>query len=135
MSSEPTVFLSYSREALPHAMQLARILVDLGANVWLDRDRIAPADDWVSSIEKALTESDLILLLVSSDYRQESFANYERALALKLAQERKATVIPVLLPGSTFDDVPPSLLRFNAIDATQGISSAVGAFGRALRAA
>jgi hypothetical protein len=116
MHPEPRVFISYSREDAEFADALSRALSERGIEVWMDRNEIHAGDDWVLVTERAMAASDLILLLLSREYSLEGFANYERALATKLATESShIRVVPVLVPGASWDQVPLALQRYQVV--------------------
>ena len=122
MQAKPRVFISYAREDAAFASALSHALSERGIEAWVDREEIQAGDDWVVRIEQAMAKSDLILLLLSSEYRSESFANYERALAIKLAREPIGVrVVPVLVPGASWNALPPSLRSYQALKADESI--------------
>ena len=95
------VFLSYShvdekyRDALEkHLTSLKRQgLIDS----WHDR-RIAPGEEWASSIDENLRSADIILLLVSADFIASEYCHeIEMREALARHERKEAVVIPVIL--------------------------------------
>lgn len=63
-SSCHDVFISYAREDLADAAQIAKLLVSEGFSVWWDR-YIAPGDEFGRSIEGALAKSRCVVVLWS----------------------------------------------------------------------
>lgn len=59
------LFISYSRTDTPFAQSLAQSLTDSGADVFLDVQDIPAGEKWSRIIQKALDESDLMVLIVS----------------------------------------------------------------------
>lgn len=59
--------MSYSRVDKVFALRLTTVLAALGADVWLDIQRIQPGDDWSAEIQDALYDAELMLLILSPD--------------------------------------------------------------------
>jgi hypothetical protein len=62
-----SIFVSYSRADLEFVQALRAALAGGGHDVWLDVDEIAPSDDWLASIERALEEATAVLFVVSPE--------------------------------------------------------------------
>lgn len=92
------VFISYSHENKDFVDLLAMQLVMHKANVWVDRWELKVGDSLLQNIEKAITESSALLIILSkasiaSDWcRRELTAGLTRELS-----EKKVLVLPVLL--------------------------------------
>ena len=64
---------------------------------WRDTD-LVPGEDWDDRIRERLTEADIILFMVSTDFLASKYiTEEERPLAMSLMDEGKAVVVPVLL--------------------------------------
>jgi hypothetical protein len=73
---------------------------------WYDRN-IGAGDDWRKEIDDHLREADFILLLISSDFVASDYCyEVEMKFALKLHEENKAVVIPILLRTVAFESLP-----------------------------
>jgi len=131
------IFISYRRE--DSAGYAGRIYDRLkayfpDAQIFMDVDTISPGDDFVVSIEKAVSSCDVFIALIGQDWigiedhqgnrrldDPNDFVRIELATALK----RGIRVIPVLLqdtPMPRADELPADLMalsRRNALEVTQ----------------
>ena len=123
MSSDQ-VFLSYSRSDKDIARRLASMLERENVNVWTDL-AVETGSDWVQEIESALSASKFVVLLLSPKYLESGSTSFERALALRAAQDSEKTVLPVLVKAIDPGSIPTSLRRLHLIDATRNIDVAV----------
>src|SRR4051794_20144044 len=63
--SKPTrVFLSHSGPDTLAASNLAEVLRRSGIEVWLDKDNLEPGTRWMEGIERAIDESDAMLVYI-----------------------------------------------------------------------
>ena len=75
-------------------------------DTWQDR-RIEPGDEWNKSIQDAMDQCDLALLLVSPDYIASRFIQEEeQPKLLQRRQEMKARVIPIIVRPCTWKSEP-----------------------------
>jgi hypothetical protein len=111
------VFLSHAREDKPVVRQLSNRLKDDGFDPWLDEERLLPGQNWEWEIEKALRESDVILLCFSEkSINKEGFVQREFRRALKYQEEKPEGVIftiPVRFDGS---EIPFSYRELQWVD-------------------
>lgn len=84
--------------------------------IWSDR-QISAGTDWTQEINASLEESNLILLLISSDYLASPASDQEMKQALKRAQAGKAKIIPIILRPVDWQASPLSSLQFLPSDA------------------
>lgn len=105
----PSIFLSYSRQNLRVAVQLAQQLRVLGCDVWRDQDSLRGGQHWPQIIGEAIDRQALFLLLWSHHARQSHYVEMEWNIAVASAKP----FVPCLL-----DDTPlPATLRMiNALD-------------------
>jgi len=104
------VFVSYShkdedlRDALEKHLSL---LKNEGLiSVWHDH-KIGAGTDFAASIDANLTDAQIILLLVSSDFLASSYCwGVELKLAMRLHESRSAIVIPVILRACDWHSAP-----------------------------
>lgn len=61
------VFISYSRKDLPFVKQLATDLKEAGLDVWYDISGLVGGVRWRVEIEKALRNSQFVLVVLSTD--------------------------------------------------------------------
>jgi tetratricopeptide (TPR) repeat protein len=102
-STDPiNIFIAYSRkdiELLEDLRNSLKILNRMGlvGEVWYD-GLIEAGDEWEVSIKNALLNADIILLLISSDFISSDYCyNVEMVEALKLHEQGKTKVVPLLL--------------------------------------
>ena len=110
-----SVFISYShkderyRESLEAHMS---ILSRQGkVSTWHDR-RINPGQEWENQIDEHIKKSDLILLLISSDFIASEYCfSKELSIAIENHEAQKSVVIPVIVRPSEWSDAPFSKLQ------------------------
>lgn len=105
---KPTVFISYSKSNVAQRKSLESQLKILGNEGLLDRhwhDRmIDPGDEWDETIQRELSEADVIVVLVSSDALATDYIRqHEIPKALELHKAGKTVVIPVVLEACRWD--------------------------------
>jgi len=105
-----TVFVSYAHQDEDHHRRLAEFLRRLEEerkiDAWDDR-AIQPGTDWGEEIAQRLREADIILLLVSENFLASKYVrDREIPEALKLAETRSATLVPVILEPCDWQSQP-----------------------------
>ena len=100
-SSALKIFISYSHKDESFKDELVTMLAGLQrrkiVDAWQDR-RIEAGDDWNESIETAMNECDLALLLVSPDYLASGFIQeQEQPIILERREDTKTRVIPIIV--------------------------------------
>jgi hypothetical protein len=88
----PDVFLSYASEDRPIAEQLSKMLQTEGQSVFFDH-AIAAGEDYSRRIEEALTDSKVVVVLLSRNSNRSNWVKAELRSALQSGQ----VIIPVLL--------------------------------------
>lgn len=95
------VFISHASEDNSAAKRLTKRLKDNGFALWLDLERLLPGQDWNLEIEKAMRESEAILLCFSKEsVAKESYIQKEYKRAMRIQEEKPEGtifVIPVRL--------------------------------------
>lgn len=108
------VFISYSHDDKTPCVELVNQLrgIDSGLleDIWFDTS-IQPGSNWDATLQKKMASSDIIVLLISSNYVGAKFCKYEAERALQLKDEGKCTVVPVLLRACVYES-----LGLNRID-------------------
>ena len=102
MSDPLKVFMTYSHKDTGAKNELiTRLSVLKGENrirIWHDNE-ILPGDIWREAISNNLTDSDILLYLVSADSLASQNCNKELSEALELAEQKKVTIrtVPIIL--------------------------------------
>lgn len=102
-------FFSYSRHDFDFVSRLATDLKKEGLNVWLDQLNISPGTRWDDAIQKALKESDCMLVVISNTSVQS--ANVLDEISYALTNGKR--VIPLIIHNC---DVPFRIARLQHID-------------------
>jgi internalin A len=113
---KPTVFISYSKSNVNQRKRLElelKILKNEGllAGLWHDR-MIDPGDDWNDTIQRELTEADVVIILTSSAaLATEYITQHEIPKALELHKSHKTVVVPVILEACRWSSTALSTLN------------------------
>jgi hypothetical protein len=104
------IFISYSHKDEIFKDELVTMLAGLQArgivDPWQDR-RIEAGDEWNTSIQDAMNECDLALLLVSPDYIASRFIREEeQPKLLQRREEMLARVIPIIVRPCLWQSEP-----------------------------
>jgi hypothetical protein len=104
------VFISYSHTDENLCKQLINHLSALKRRglirEWHDR-RIMPGEDWDKSIKQELLDSDIVLLLISSDFIASEYCfDIEISKAMEKHEQKTAIVIPIVLRPCDWTDLP-----------------------------
>ncbi|MBV9787372.1 MAG: toll/interleukin-1 receptor domain-containing protein, partial [Chloroflexi bacterium] len=110
MTSPLKIFISYAHKDEAFKDELVTMLASLQrrgiVDAWQDR-RIEAGDEWNQSIQDAMNECDLALLLVSADYLASRFIQEaEQPKLLQRRQELQAHVIPIIVRACTWQSEP-----------------------------
>jgi hypothetical protein len=109
MPGEAKAFFSYSRQDSEFALRLAKDLRDRGAAVWIDQLDIEPGTHWDESVEKAVGECSILLLVLSPNSTQSENVMDEVSYAL----DEKKVIIPVMFAACK---LPLRLRRTQYVD-------------------
>ena len=101
------LFCSYCRADEKHRMRFSKqiaLLKEKGlVSEW--HDRMIPAgDDWQATIDENMDQADVVVLFLSPDFIASENCRKEAEYALRLRNEREATVIPVVLRTCAWHD-------------------------------
>ncbi|HWZ45037.1 MAG TPA: toll/interleukin-1 receptor domain-containing protein [Candidatus Saccharimonadales bacterium] len=111
------VFISHSRADNEFAAHLAEGLKQQGVSVWLDSSELLPGAQWHQEIQRALLESNNIVVLVSPDSQIGPWQQFEWRTALQSAWANpKKQLIGLLLDGAT---APPFLQNLRTLEANR----------------
>jgi TIR domain len=85
------IFISYSRQDQAAIEKIAGVLVDAGADIWIDRQGIAGGSKWRPAIVDAIESADVVLLALSPNSVRSDNVRKE----LDLTEEFKKKILPV----------------------------------------
>ena len=112
------IFLCHSSGDKAEVKNIYNLLVERGADPWLDAEKILPGQDWNFEINKALDTSDIILLCLSKkSVDKEGYVQKEIRLALDRALEMpegRIFLIPVRLEEC---EMPYRIRTYQWVDA------------------
>ncbi|WP_236789312.1 SEFIR domain-containing protein [Amycolatopsis sp. GM8] len=127
----PRVFISYSHDSEEHKDSVLRFATflrsDAGVDVSLDRWVEGQRRDWSLWALRELNEADFILVIASPEYRRradgEAPPNVGRGSQFEAAiirnnltrnlPEETRRVLPIVLPGSSLDEIPTFLAAYS----------------------
>ena len=89
------VFISYSRRDLTFVEQLAADLKEAGLDVWYDLSRLEGGVRWSRAIEKAIRDSQYMIVVLSPDSAELEWVEKEFLFASGLSS-LKGKIIPLL---------------------------------------
>ena len=116
-SKQIQVFLLYARQDEETVHRLYRRLVKEGVDVWLDKEKLLPGQDWAHEIHKAIYRSDLVIACLSKQFnRQGGYRHEELRIALAKANslpEGETFLIPARLDAC---DLPEPLGKWQRVD-------------------
>lgn len=117
LSKQLQVFLLYARGDQEAVRHLYQHLIKEGTDVWLDREKILPGQDWQYEIRRAIQGSDLVVVCLSRQFnKQGGYRHEELKIALAKARslpEGGTFIIPARLEKC---DLPESLRRWQRVD-------------------
>jgi hypothetical protein len=100
----PSVFISYARIDHETAERLYNDLQELGVKTWIDSKCLLPGKTWEFEIEKAMRESDFIVMLFSQrGVEKTGYFQKEQRMAIRLLDEvppDKTRLIPCRLDNA-----------------------------------
>lgn len=93
------LFLCHGSEDKPIVRQLYNKLISIGIDAWLDEEKILPGQDWQYEISKAVRNSDIIVICLSStSVNKTGYVQREIKYALDIADEKPEGTI-FLIPA------------------------------------
>ena len=126
----PYIFISHSSRDNDVTRFVADHLTDAGFETWVDLDSIKSGDLWLRSIEKAVRECSIFVILLSKQSRDSEWCERETLLAMDL---RKPLFIAIL------EDMPLPLHLINRQftdfrqDKDQGVKKLIVAIRREMK--
>jgi len=118
------VFLCHANEDKPKVRELYRRLRADGIDVWFDEKSLLPGQDWRVEIPKAVRESDVVIVCMSSvSARKEGFVQAEINFALDKALEKPPGTIYIIPAKLEECDVPDTLSRWQWVNLFEDVES------------
>lgn len=91
------IFISHSHKDKEFVRRLADDLSKEGFDVWLDEDLISPGEQWTDKINEAIENSDVVLIIISSNTSESRFQASEIAFAISSQRKHPSKrIVPVL---------------------------------------
>jgi hypothetical protein len=117
LSKQLRIFLLYARGDQGAVRRLYRQLAKEGADVWLDREKLIPGQDWQYEIRKAIHDSDLVIVCLSRQFnRQGGYRHEELKIAVRKANSLREGGIFIIPARLDECDLPEPLRRWQRVD-------------------
>ena len=117
LTKQLRIFLLYARSDEESVRRLYRRLLKEGADIWMDREKLRPGQDWGNEIHRAIQSSDLVIACLSKQFNKKGgYRHEELRMAIERAHslpERRTFIIPARLEPC---DLPASLRRWQCVD-------------------
>lgn len=114
---EPMVFISHAGEDTGFAKWIAKNLRKAGIKARLDQLELESGDNIIAWMNKAISESDYLLVLLSSSSVQKYWVNREvESGIMKETDPKPMIVIPAVLSGLSDIEIPALLRPIKYID-------------------
>jgi hypothetical protein len=117
LTKQLRIFLLYARGDQESVRRLYRRMLREGADVWLDREKLIPGQDWQYEIRRAIHDSDLVIVCLSRQFnRQGGYRHEELKIAVKKASSLRdggVFIIPARLDEC---ELPEPLRRWQRLD-------------------
>lgn len=114
----PIIFVSYSAKDQRTVEKIVETLTASGFQLWWDRANVPLGARFEPAIDEALTRSAAVLLCIGPGPLSE-WREHEISTALELDKR----VVPVLINGATYEDLPPNLRRVRAATLPRKVSA------------
>jgi hypothetical protein len=117
LSKQLRIFLLHARSDAESVRRLYRRLMKDGADVWLDKEKLVPGQDWQYEIRKAIHGSDIVIVCLSKQFnRQGGYRHEELRIAVKKAGSLPNAGIFIIPARLEMCDMPDPLGRWQRVD-------------------
>lgn len=89
-------FISYASEESYIAQELLTQLQCLGANTWIDKEKIRIGDSIKQSIEKGILNSEYAIIILSQNYINKHWTNTELNAFFELEADGRKRILPLI---------------------------------------
>jgi LysM repeat protein len=110
------VFLCHAHSDAAAVRALYLRLKREGVDVWLDKEKLLPGQDWEYEIRRAVRESDVVVVCLSKHFNQTGFRQKEVRLALDTAMEQPEGEIFIIPARLEECDILESLRKWHWVD-------------------
>ncbi len=114
------IFLSYAGPDQEQVKDLYQFLKDAGFTPWMDKENLLGGQNWQHIIDKAMRDSDFVVICLSPRAVERNFLKREIRIAFYLAKEKFGMddifIIPVRLEEFDVKKVEGRLSRYQWID-------------------
>ena len=129
------VFLSYPKEQRKIADQINLALLAQGYDVFFDRDKLPPGDDYNAAIHRELMESELLVFLVTpGSVKQGKYTMTELKFARQKWPSPVGRILPVMVSPTDFEIIPDYLAAVTIEEARGNVAAEVVARVNEMRA-
>jgi TIR domain/Protein of unknown function (DUF3298) len=115
------IFISYAKEDCEKALHYHDLFLQEGASPWLDVKELLPGQNWEAEIERALSDANVIVLLLSKrSVSKRGFVQREANTAIERLRYKLPTdiyVIPLLLEPCDVPDHIAARLQYVDLNA------------------
>src|SRR5215469_15746928 len=113
------VFLSHNRRQKPWVRLIVEFLRGHGLTVFFDEDSIAPGEDIITALERAIDSSDTLVLVISRTSVHSRWVSFETAVRLyEEMQDSSRRLIPILVESVDRTLIRSAVRRLDAVDLT-----------------
>jgi len=112
MQSSYDVFISYAREDQEFMRYLKDLFIEAGLSVWTDDSMTYGNPSWQQDVERAITSSTCMVVIMSPDAKSSKWVEIEFTTAVG----QDIRVIPLLYKGNERTSVPIGLKAMNRFD-------------------
>ena len=111
------LFLAHSTGDKPAVRELYRRLRSDGFEPWLDEEQILPGQEWTRAIDRAIRDTDVIIVCLSRDsLNKRGFLHREITFALEAADEQPEGAVFIIPLKLEECDVPETLRRWQWVN-------------------
>jgi hypothetical protein len=111
------VFLCHASGGIPAVKKIYERLMEDGIDAWLDKEKLIPGQDWQSEIQKAVKNSDVVVVCLSSQsLTEEGSVQKEIKFALDKADEKPDGTIFIIPARLENCEIPERLGKFHWVD-------------------
>lgn len=111
------VFLCHASDDKPAVYEIYLSLVKNGVDAWLDKEKLIPGQNWEIEIQKAVRNSDIVIVFLSShSINKDGFIQKEIRIALDAADEKPEGTIFIIPARLENCNVPRRISHLHWVD-------------------